>query len=93
MNWNYASPEQMNADYICASPLFDSYAAGIVLYQMITGKLPFEDYDYEKTSILKKSNYPPNIPEIKNEINELIRDMVAPDPNKRLSIPQIFQKY
>jgi hypothetical protein len=55
---------------------------------MITGEVPFKE-----KLILKKSNYPPNIPEIKNEINELIRDIVAPDPNKRLSIPQIFQKY
>jgi serine/threonine protein kinase len=41
----YASPEQINADYFYASPLFDSYAAGIVLYQMITGELPFKRND------------------------------------------------
>ncbi len=57
---------------------------------MITGELPFKGDDIV---ILKISNYPPNIPGIKNEINELLRDMVAPDQNKRLSIPQIFQKY
>ena len=82
----YMSPEQIRAsdDLNFAS---DMYALGIVFYEMLTGRLPFE----ETAPILLMQKHMDEDPEPANERNtdvsaasaEVVAHMLAKDPNER----------
>ena len=82
---NYASPEQANL-----SPLdgrSDLYALGVVLFEMATGKRPFEAATTEEILEMHKSSSPPNPREVEAsispEFSQLILRCLAKDPAKR----------
>ncbi len=43
---DFMSPEQARGDLRSVSPASDQYALGIILYQLLTGKLPFGNSDF-----------------------------------------------
>jgi serine/threonine protein kinase len=83
----YIAPEQVRGDAI--DPRTDQYSLGIVLYQLTTGRLPFES-DSPMAILLKHVNEPlprprsvaPSIPE---SVEQVILKATAKDPKDRFA--------
>lgn len=82
---HYISPEQARGSHIDARS--DLYSAGVVLYEMITGRLPFEGDTPVSVAIQHINSIPlspreidPSIPEA---LEEITMKAMAPNPNNR----------
>ena len=82
---HYISPEQARGDRIDARS--DIYSAGVVLYEMLTGRLPFEGDSAVSVAIQHLSSIPLAPREINREIPEQLElicmKAMAPDPDRR----------
>ena len=87
---NYAAPEVI-AGSLYVGPEVDVWSAGVVLYVMIVGCLPFEDTEIPAL-FQKVRNGLFHIPSwVPRDIQDLLRGMINVDPQKRLTIPEIMQ--
>lgn len=84
---HYFSPEQAKGGDI--TPLTDIYSLGIVLFEMLTGTVPFKGetavsvaLKHIKEPVPDLSNYNESIPE---EIDKLIKKTLAKNPEDRFS--------
>ncbi len=81
---NYAAPEQMRGQPVQAS---DQYAAAVVLYEMLTGRLPFQAQTVmEQTrQHLYEPPPPPSTvnPRLPAEVDGILLQALAKDPTKR----------
>jgi serine/threonine protein kinase len=81
---NYAAPEQMRGQAIPAS---DQYAAAVVLYQMLTGRLPFTAGTVmeQMRRHLYEPPPPPSVvnPALPAEVDGILLHALAKDPAKR----------
>jgi len=81
----YMSPEQAAGGEIDRRT--DIYSLGIVLYEMLTGRVPFRSQSV--AAVLKSHRYSmPESPQEWNEsipdwLNQLVLDMIAKDPERR----------
>ena len=80
----YLAPEQFHAEAVFAS---DVYAVGVVLYQMLTGTLPYQDPDPERQRTLveaggnehpKKHN-----PAVSKDLDAVVAKALAPQVSGR----------
>ena len=91
----YMSPEQgLGAEEIDARS--DTYSAGVVLYEIVTGRLPFTgDTAYALLSQHQASPPPPPVsldPTIDPELNRVILKSLEKDPAKRFQNAAAFQE-
>ncbi len=81
----YMSPEQAAGESV--EPASDIYSLGVIMYEMLTGRLPFFDDNYMK--ILHKHQYefpelPSNInPDIQPDVNAIIMKCLENKPFNR----------
>ena len=84
---HYISPEQAKGDY--TDNRSDIYSAGVVLYEMLTSRLPFEGSDPMSVAIQHFSAVPLSPRELNPDIPEALEQIctkaMAPDRNKRYS--------
>jgi len=83
---HYAAPEQCN-NASQVDPRSDLYAMGVVLYELVTGRLPFHGktwteiaFQHLNTAVTPPIRYRPELPSI---VNDLICQLLAKDPADR----------
>ncbi len=82
---HYLSPEQAKSDRV--GPASDIYSLGVVLYEMLTGKVPFEG-DGPVAVALKHIQETPKAPselvdDVPEELEAVIKKAMAKDPAQR----------
>jgi serine/threonine protein kinase len=81
----YCPPEYINNGQI--GPWSDIYQAGLLLFTLVTGRLPFVGRTPAETGMLQKNNPIPSIQQYKYDtpsaLQELIEKALAKDPTRR----------
>ena len=81
----YASPEQVLGEPL--DPRSDLYALGIVIFQMVTGRLPFEADSVREQLVMRLEQAPPDPAQLCNaiprDLSELIVRCLAREPERR----------
>jgi len=83
----YMSPEQTTGEEV--DQRTDIWSLGVVLYEMLTGKLPFRGH-YEQAIMYSIMNEEPEpikelMPDIPIQLEQIINNMLVKDPKKRYS--------
>ena len=88
----YMSPEMIDAD---ATYVSDIWSVGIIVYQMITGKLPFQGKDDDNNKLLfekiKNDNYNIDVlneTDCTEEVKDFINKALQKDIKKRLTVDE-----
>jgi serine/threonine protein kinase len=81
----YMSPEQCDARDV--GPPADVYSLGITLFQLLTGKVPFDSKDFMEIASMHRFASPPDIqkrvPEISDATVRIVNRALAKDPEQR----------
>lgn len=82
----YIAPELVTSAY-AASPQSDQYSLGVALYEMLTGRLPFEATDPAELVAMHRGQKPPCIrtlcPALPKCIASLVHTLLSKDPMRR----------
>ncbi|MFY9224284.1 MAG: protein kinase [Blastocatellia bacterium] len=82
---HYMSPEQYQNDPV--SPATDIYSLGIILFEMLTGQLPFDEISPVSLALRHLSSPPPKVtslmPKVPIEFEEIVNKALAKQPEKR----------
>jgi eukaryotic-like serine/threonine-protein kinase len=81
----YMAPERIKSSEV--GPAADLYALGVVFYELLTGELPFDAADIATFFVKHLRDQPPlpsaKNPEVPPELDELVLEMLAKEPEQR----------
>jgi serine/threonine protein kinase len=87
---HYASPEVIGGGKYDGK-LSDVWSSGVILYALVTGRLPFDDHNV-RALLLKVKAGQYSIPKyVAPEVQDLIRRMLVVDPKDRITLAEIRQ--
>lgn len=91
----YMAPEQLDSAPVVPGPQIDIYALGVILYELLTGKLPFDgSLPAFVSQVLNKEAIPPSDinPTISSPINCVCMKMLEKKPSRRFRSMQDVTK-
>lgn len=80
----YVAPERLHGT--TADPAVDVYALGVLLFEMLTGRLPYPERTWEAIEAARREGPPPTpegVPGLPSEVAELCRRCLSADPAQR----------
>ncbi|MEU7691775.1 protein kinase [Microbispora hainanensis] len=80
----YVAPERLKGT--TADPAVDVYALGVLLFEMLTGTLPYPEKTWEDIEAARREGPPPTpegVPGLPQEVADLCRRCLCPDPVDR----------
>lgn len=82
---HYFSPEQAQGEY--PTPASDVYSIGVVVFEMLTGRLPFIGADQQALALSHIRDTPPRISELNAQVptslDHIIHKVLAKEPSAR----------
>ncbi|MBL8194675.1 MAG: serine/threonine protein kinase [Blastocatellia bacterium] len=89
----YMSPERLMSN-ICDAPS-DIYSIGIMIYQMLCGRLPFQSNDMWQIIHMHLTSIPPPMANsgISSEIEAIVMQALSKDPNERPSARVLAEEF
>lgn len=88
MGWTLGTPNYMSPEQALGQPAdarSDLYSLGIVLFEMLTGKRPFQAEDSFRTAMLHVQEPIPRLPALKAHCQDLVDRLMAKKPDDRFS--------
>jgi serine/threonine protein kinase len=90
----YVSPEYIQGGQI--GPWSDVYQVGLLLYELITGRLPFVGRNPAETRVLQSTSPVPRMAQFKRDTPQVLQDLVdralAKDPAQRFQSARLLLK-
>jgi serine/threonine-protein kinase len=87
---NYLAPEWITST-LRADIRSDIYSLGVMLFELLTGRLPFVGNDLADLATQHLQSAPPNLarlaPHLPSEVVDLVRQMIAKEPLRRPQSP------
>jgi serine/threonine-protein kinase len=87
---NYIAPEMITSA-LAADVRSDVYSLGVVLFELLSGRLPFEGSDLAELATQHKQARPPDlrrlVPHLQKDVIQLVQQMLAKEPLRRPQTP------
>lgn len=88
----YASPEQIELKKV--GPFSDIYSLGMIVYEMLSGKHPYEGLDLLQVYHAILNQTLEDIKDVSKEVNEVVKKALSKDPQKRYqSAKEFFEEF
>lgn len=88
----YSSPESF-CNSVQISTASDIYSIGVILFEMLSGRLPFWDKEPDRIAVGHLRETPPDVrsmaPHVPNAVARIVRKLLAKDPLRRPTAEQL----